>query len=202
MANPRQGRIGHRRFVCLDLYQQLIDAAWPRHVYSKAPTNERKMVWRRGVASLRTQCPMRCSSHRALTLHHHWSREMQRQVIHTDLAPAAIGNYSQAIRTGSTVYLSGQIPIDPKTQKISAASAEDEIHQVFSNLRAVAEAAGGDLAHVVKLTVYLTDLADSPKVNSIMAEYFSRPYPARVAVGIASLPQGCRVEADAIMVLE
>lgn len=127
---------------------------------------------------------------------------MQRQVIHTDQAPAAIGNYSQAIRSASTVYLSGQLPIDPKTQKINAASAEDEIRQVFANLRAVAEAAGGGLADVVKLTVYLVDLADSPKVNSIMAEYFSRPYPARVAIGIASLPQGCRIEAEAVMVLE
>lgn len=127
---------------------------------------------------------------------------MQRQVIHTDQAPAAIGNYSQAIRCGNTVYLSGQLPIDPQTQQSNTASVEDEIHQVFANLRAVAQAGGGDLAHVVKLNLYLIDLADSPKVNQIMAEYFAPPYPARAAVGIASLPHGCRIEAEAIMVLD
>lgn len=127
---------------------------------------------------------------------------MHRQAIHTDLAPAAVGNYSQAIRSGSTVYLSGQLPIDPQTQRANTASVEDEIHQVFANLRAVAQAAGGDLAHVVKLNVYLIDLADAPKMNKIMAEYFAPPYPARAAVGIASLPQGCRIEAEAVMVLD
>ena len=132
----------------------------------------------------------------------YWSHFVNRQPIHTDLAPAAIGNYSQAIRCGSTVYLSGQLPIDPKTQKANTASVEDEIRQVFSNLRAVAKAGGGDLAHVVKLNLYLIDLDDSPKVNKIMAEYFARPYPARAAVGIASLPHGCRIEAEAIMVLD
>lgn len=127
---------------------------------------------------------------------------MQREVIHTDQAPAAIGNYSQAIRCGKTVYLSGQIPINPHTQQPHDASIQDEVHQVFANLRAVAEASGGNLAQVVKLTIYLTDLAHAPTVNRIMAEYFSPPYPARAAIGIASLPQGFRIEAEAILVLD
>lgn len=127
---------------------------------------------------------------------------MPREVIHTEHAPAAIGNYSQAIKCGHTVYLSGQLPINPQTQQPNNASVDDQIHQVFANLRAVAEASGGDLAHVAKLNIYLTDLADAPKVNQIMAEYFSKPYPARAAIGIASLPQNFRIEAEAILVLE
>jgi len=127
---------------------------------------------------------------------------MTRQIIHTDQAPAAIGTYSQAVRVGNTVYLSGQIPLDPETMKLHDADIEAEIHQVFRNLRAVAEAAGGSLNHLVKLNVYLTDLANFPKVNEIMGEYFEQPYPARAAVGVAALPRGSHVEADGVLVLE
>lgn len=127
---------------------------------------------------------------------------MTREVIHTDLAPQAIGTYSQAVRCGKNVYLSGQIALDAKTQHLVNHSVEAEIHQVFRNLRAVAEAAGGGLAQVAKLTIYLTDMAHFPKVNEIMSEYFAPPYPARAAVGVAALPRGARVEADAILVLE
>lgn len=125
-----------------------------------------------------------------------------RQIIHTDQAPAAIGTYSQAVKCGNTVYLSGQIPLDPKTMHLQNQTIESEIHQVFKNLRAVAEASGGGLKDVAKLNVFLTDLAHFPKVNEIMAEYFVQPYPARAAIGVASLPRGSRVEADAILVLE
>lgn len=127
---------------------------------------------------------------------------MTRKIIHTDAAPAAIGAYSQAVRCGNTVYMSGQIPLDPKTMTLLNASIEDEIHQVFKNLRAVAEAAGGTLNHIAKLNVFLTDLAHFAKVNEIMAQYLQQPYPARAAIGVASLPKGARVEADAILVLE
>jgi reactive intermediate/imine deaminase len=127
---------------------------------------------------------------------------MTRQIIHTDLAPQAIGTYSQAVRSGKMVFLSGQIPLDPKSMAMHDQSIEAEIHQVFRNLRAVAEAAGGSLDHTVKLNVYLTDLANFPKVNEIMSEYFNQPYPARAAVGVAALPRGAHVEADAILVLE
>jgi reactive intermediate/imine deaminase len=126
---------------------------------------------------------------------------MKREIIHTDRAPAAIGTYSQAVRIGDTVYLSGQIPLDPATMQLVDASIEDEIHQVFRNLAAVADAAGGSLADAAKLNVFLTDLAHFPKVNEIMAQYFSAPFPARAAIGVASLPRGSRVEADAILVL-
>ena len=127
---------------------------------------------------------------------------MTRQIIHTDQAPAAIGTYSQAVKCGNTVYLSGQIPLDPKTMQLQNATIEAEIHQVFTNLRAVAEASGGGLKDVAKLNVFLTDLAHFPKVNEIMSEYFVQPVPARAAIGVASLPRGSRVEADAILVLE
>jgi len=127
---------------------------------------------------------------------------MTRQIIHTDQAPAAIGTYSQAVKCGNTVYLSGQIPLDPKTMQLQNATIEAEIHQVFKNLRAVAEASGGGLKDVAKLNVFLTDLAHFPKVNEIMSEYFVQPFPARAAIGVASLPRGSRVEADAILVLE
>ncbi|HZR35957.1 MAG TPA: RidA family protein [Nevskia sp.] len=126
---------------------------------------------------------------------------MTRQIIHTDQAPAAIGTYSQAVKCGNTVYLSGQIPLDPATMQLDNATIEAEIHRVFRNLRAVAEAAGGGLKDVAKLNVFLTDLAHFPKVNEIMSEYFSQPFPARAAIGVASLPRGSRVEADAILVL-
>lgn len=127
---------------------------------------------------------------------------MKREIIHTDHAPAAIGTYSQAVKCGHTVYLSGQIPLDPKTMSLVNATIEDEIHQVFKNLTAVAQAAGGSLNHVAKLNVFLTDLAHFPKVNEIMAQYFQKPYPARAAIGVASLPKGARVEADAILVID
>jgi reactive intermediate/imine deaminase len=126
---------------------------------------------------------------------------MSRITIHTDQAPAAIGTYSQAVRVHDTVYLSGQIALDPATMQMMQDSIEDEIHQVFKNLRAVCEAAGGSLSDVVKLNVFLTDLSNFATVNSIMAEYFEQPYPARAAVGVASLPRGARVEADGVMVL-
>ncbi|MEW6691588.1 MAG: RidA family protein [Pseudomonadota bacterium] len=126
---------------------------------------------------------------------------MSRITIHTDQAPAAIGTYSQAVRVGETVYLSGQIALDPATMQMVQDSIEAEIHQVFKNLRAVCAAAGGSLNDVVKLNVFLTDLSNFATVNSIMAEYFEQPYPARAAVGVASLPRGARVEADGVMVL-
>ena len=127
---------------------------------------------------------------------------MPRQIIETDRAPGAIGAYSQAVRAGNTVYLSGQIPLDPKTMALVNETIEAEIHQVFKNLRAVTEAAGGTLGQIAKLNVYLTDLTHFPKVNEIMATYFSQPYPARAAIGVASLPKGARVEADGIVVLD
>jgi reactive intermediate/imine deaminase len=126
---------------------------------------------------------------------------MKRQIIHTDAAPAAIGTYSQAVRCGSTVYLAGQIGLDPATMEI-VPGIEPQIRRVFDNLRAVAQAAGGSLGDVVKLTVYLTDLGHFARLNEIMATYFSEPYPARAAVGVASLPRGALVEVDAIMHLE
>ena len=125
---------------------------------------------------------------------------MPKQTIHTDSAPAAIGTYSQAIRAGDTVYLSGQIPLDPRTMELVGSGAEAQIRQVFDNLSAVTAAAGGTLADIVKLTVYLTDLGDFPAVNEIMAEYFREPYPARAAIGVAQLPRGAAVEMDAILV--
>ncbi|HSW11929.1 MAG TPA: RidA family protein [Solimonas sp.] len=126
---------------------------------------------------------------------------MTREIIHTDAAPAAIGTYSQAVKCGNTVYLSGQIPLDPKTMTLVNATIEDEIHQVFRNLAAVCEASGGSLADIAKLNVFLTDLAHFARVNEIMGQYFKPPYPARAAIGVASLPRGARVEADGILVL-
>jgi reactive intermediate/imine deaminase len=121
--------------------------------------------------------------------------------IHTDLAPKAIGTYSQAVRAGDTVYLSGQIPLDPATGTLVSGEIEVEIRRAFDNLKAVAEAAGGTLGHAVKLTVFLTDMANFPKVNEVMATYFKAPYPARAAVGVASLPRGARVEIECILSL-
>ena len=129
------------------------------------------------------------------------STTKDRQVISTKNAPQAIGTYSQAIRTGSTVYLSGQIPLDPQTMEIISVDISEQIHQVFKNLAAVAEAADGSLEDVVKLNVFLTNLSHFPKVNEIMAEYFEKPYPARAAIGVASLPRGAAVEMDAILEL-
>jgi len=125
---------------------------------------------------------------------------MTKEPIETKKAPQAIGTYSQAIRTGDTVYLSGQIGLDPETVQM-AEGIEAQAHRVFQNLRAVAEAAGGRLDDMVKLTVYLTDLVHFPRINEIMAGYFSRPYPARAAVGVAGLPRNAMVEIEAVMVL-
>jgi reactive intermediate/imine deaminase len=121
--------------------------------------------------------------------------------ISTPNAPQAIGTYSQAIRAGNTVYLSGQIPLDPATSELVTGDMEAQVRRVFDNLKAVATAAGGDLAQVAKLNVYLTDLAHFALVNRVMAEYFSAPYPARAAVGVAALPRGAAVEMDGILEL-
>jgi reactive intermediate/imine deaminase len=127
---------------------------------------------------------------------------MARKVIRTEKAPQAIGTYSQAVRHGSTVYLSGQIPLIPETMEMIDGGAEEQIRRVFENLQAVAVAAGGTLADVVKLNIFLVDLANFPLVNQVMAEYFSEPYPARAAIGVAALPKGAAVEMDAVMELE
>ena len=127
---------------------------------------------------------------------------MTHQRIQTDAAPKAIGSYSQAIRTGQTVYLSGQIPLVPDTMKAVDGTFEQQIEQVFKNLKAVAEAAGGSLAEIVKLTVYLTDLTHFPQVNEVMGRFFSEPFPARAAVGVSALPLGVSVEIDAILELD
>jgi len=124
---------------------------------------------------------------------------LARKIIRTDQAPQAIGTYSQAVKTGSRVYLSGQIPLVPETMEMVEGGIEQEIRRVFDNLLAVARAAGGGFQDVAKLNVYLTDLADFPMVNQVMAEYFTEPYPARAAIGVASLPKGASVEMDAVM---
>jgi len=126
----------------------------------------------------------------------------QRTIIHTDSAPKAIGTYSQAVKVGNTVYLSGQIPLVPSTMEIVSGDIETQIRQVFENLKAVAEAAGGGLADIAKLNIFLTDLSHFALVNEVMASYFEQPYPARAAVGVASLPKNVPVEMDAIMVIE
>ena len=126
---------------------------------------------------------------------------MPKTVVNSNAAPQAIGTYSQAIRVGDTVYLSGQIPLVPATMQMETGDMRAQIARVLENLRAVAQAAGGDLADIVKLNVFLTDLAHFPLVNEVMAEYFRAPYPARAAVGVAALPRGAAVEMDAIMVL-
>lgn len=123
------------------------------------------------------------------------------QSIQSDAAPAAIGTYSQAIRCGNTVYLSGQIPLDPKTMQLCSDDIRLQIDQVISNLSSVCEAAGGTLANIVKLSVYLTDLSHFPLVNEAMSEHFLEPYPARLAIGVAALPRGAKVEMDGVMVL-
>jgi len=126
---------------------------------------------------------------------------MTKTTIRTDKAPRAIGTYSQAVRAGSTVYLSGQIPLVPETMTLVEGGMEAQIGQVFENLLAVARAAGGDLSDVVKLNVFLTDINDFALVNQVMSGYFDEPYPARAAVGVAALPKGAAVEMDAVMVL-
>ena len=126
---------------------------------------------------------------------------MAREIIRTDKAPQAIGTYSQAVKVGSTVYLSGQIPLVPETMEMVEGNVETQIRRVFDNLKAVAQAAGGDLKDVVKLNVFLTDLGHFPEVNAVMADYFSEPYPARAAIGVAALPKGAGVEMDAVLEL-
>lgn len=127
---------------------------------------------------------------------------MSKTIIHTDKAPAAIGAYSQAVRAGNTVYLSGQIPLDPATMEVAGGGDfRAESHQVFKNMQAVVEAAGGKMDDIVKVNAYLTDLGNFAVFNEVMAEYFAQPFPARAAVGVAALPKGVQVEAEAVLVL-
>ena len=126
---------------------------------------------------------------------------MARTIISTSAAPAAIGPYSQAVRVGGTVYVSGQIPLDPATKELVGGDMESQVRRVFENLSAIAAAAGGSLANAVRVTIYLVDLSHFALVNQVMAEYFPEPYPARAAVGVASLPRGATVEADCILEL-
>lgn len=125
-----------------------------------------------------------------------------KSIIQTDLAPEAIGTYSQAVKVGDTVYLSGQIPLDPESMTLVNGEIEKQIIRVFENLKAVCEASGGGLQDIVKLNIYLTDLGNFTSVNEVMATYFKTPYPARAAVGVAALPKGADVEMDAIMVIK
>jgi reactive intermediate/imine deaminase len=126
---------------------------------------------------------------------------MAREIIKTDRAPQAIGTYSQAVKVNNTVYLSGQIPLVPESMELVEGDIEAQIRRVFDNLAAVADAAGGSLADVAKLNVFLIDLTHFPVVNQVMAEYFQEPYPARAAIGVAALPKGAGVEMDAVMEL-
>ncbi|MEJ2478680.1 MAG: Rid family detoxifying hydrolase [Acidihalobacter sp.] len=126
---------------------------------------------------------------------------MPREIIHSDAAPKAIGTYSQAVKCGDTVYVSGQIPLDPESMDVVEGDIEAQIRRVFDNLAAVAAAAGGSLADFVKFNIYLTDLTHFPVVNQVMAEYLSEPYPARAALGVAALPRGVGVEVEGVMVL-
>lgn len=127
---------------------------------------------------------------------------MMRDILHSEAAPGAIGPYSQGVKIGDMLYLSGQIPLDPGTQALVEGDVAAQTRRVFDNLAAVAEAGGARLMDAVKLTIYLTDMADFAVVNEVMAEYFSEPYPARAAVGVAALPKGARLEADAILALD
>ncbi|MFQ3346179.1 MAG: reactive intermediate/imine deaminase [Porticoccaceae bacterium] len=122
-------------------------------------------------------------------------------IIHTDHAPAAIGTYSQAVKVNNTVYLSGQIPLDPETMELVSEDIAAQISQVFDNLTAVCKAAGGDLSNIVKLNIFLTDLGNFPVVNEIMAQRFQEPYPARAAIGVRALPKGAMVEMDGIVII-
>jgi reactive intermediate/imine deaminase len=122
-----------------------------------------------------------------------------KHIIHSEDAPAAIGPYSQAVRHGDLVFLSGQIPLDPVTMELVDGDMEAQARRVFENLQAVCQAAGGSLAHVIKVNVFLTDMADFTTVNSVMDQYFDAPYPARAAIGVASLPRAAQIEVEAIM---
>ena len=124
---------------------------------------------------------------------------MAKQTIHSDRAPQAIGPYSQAVRAGDTVYMSGQVPFDPATMQLVTGDIETQARRVFENLKAVAEAAGGSLGQAVKLTIFLTDLANFAKVNEVMATYFAKPYPARSTIGVASLPRGAQIEIECVL---
>jgi reactive intermediate/imine deaminase len=124
-----------------------------------------------------------------------------RAFIHTDSAPAAIGTYSQAVKVNNTVYLSGQIPLDPQTMELASEEISGQVSQVFRNLAAVCAASGGDLSNIVKLNIFLTDLSHFPIVNEIMGQYFNEPYPARAAIGVRALPKGSQVEMDGILVI-
>jgi len=126
---------------------------------------------------------------------------MKKTIIETNQAPQAIGTYSQAVKIDDTVYLSGQIPLVPKTMEVIDGDITAQIKQVFDNINAIAKAAGGDLFDIVKLNVFLTDLSHFPIVNEIMSEYFEQPYPARAAIGVAALPKGVNIEMDAVMVI-
>lgn len=126
---------------------------------------------------------------------------MAKEIIRTDQAPQAIGTYSQAVKVGSTVYLSGQIPLVPETMELVAGDMEAQIRRVFDNLQAVSRAAGGSLADMAKLNIFLTDLSHFALVNQVMAEYFAEPYPARAAIGVAALPKGAQVEMDGVLEL-
>ena len=126
---------------------------------------------------------------------------MTRNALHTDDAPAAIGTYSQAVSTGNLVFLSGQIPLDPKTQELVAGGTEPAVRRVFDNIRSIAQAASGDLGNVAKLTIYLTDLGDFDIVNKVMSDMFDEPYPARAVIQVSALPKGTSVEIDAILSL-
>jgi reactive intermediate/imine deaminase len=127
---------------------------------------------------------------------------MHKTIIHTNDAPAAIGTYSQAVQVGDTMYISGQIPLDPSTMDIVSGTIEQQIHRVFANLFAILQAASLNMDHIVKLNIYLTDMTHFPIVNEVMAHYFQEPYPARAAIGVAALPKGVAVEMDAIAVTE
>ena len=127
---------------------------------------------------------------------------MTRQIIHTDAAPAAIGPYSQAVKAGDTVYLSGQIPLDPATMELVSDDVAAQARQVFRNLAAVCDAAGGSLSKIARVGIYLTDLSRFAEVNAVMAEFFAAPYPARSTIVVSALPRGARVEVDAVMVLD
>ncbi len=126
---------------------------------------------------------------------------MKKEIIFTDKAPKAIGTYSQAIKVNNTVYISGQIPLLPDTMEVLEGSVEEQIHQVFKNLQAIIEAAGGTFENVVKLNIFLTDLSNFPTVNQVMSQYFSEPYPARAAIGVKELPKDVPVEMDAVLEL-
>jgi reactive intermediate/imine deaminase len=126
---------------------------------------------------------------------------MKKEIIFTDKAPKAIGTYSQAVKVNNTVYISGQIPLLPETMEVLEGSVEEQIHQVFKNLQAIIEAAGGTFENVVKLNIFLTDLSNFPTVNQVMSQYFSEPYPARAAIGVKELPKDVPVEMDAVLEL-